>query len=273
MEEIKIKSKIKIRIHYSQFKMHRFYLPPAQCRPPLLELTGREAHHARDVLRLQPGDRAAVLDGAGRQFLCDVRDCGRHHVSLAVTGETAAAAPPARITLIQAVPKGKLLEAIIQKATELGVARVVPILSGRVALRLDAAGAKDKADKWRQCAIEAIKQCGQPWLPEVDEPLTLRALLAGGVSFDLALVGSLQGDGRHPRCWFQEYEVQHRRRPQSVAAWIGPEGDFTGEELDLIRATGARPIDLGPLVLRSETAALCALAVINYELNSPASCS
>jgi len=249
--------------------MHRFYLPPAQCRPPLLELTGREAHHARDVLRLQPGARVAVLDGAGRQFLCEVRDCDRHRVSLAVTGETAAPAPAARITLIQAVPKGKIFESILQKATELGVARVVPLLSERVALRLDAAGAKDKAEKWRQCAIEAIKQCGQPWLPEVEEPLSLRALPARGAAFDLALVGSLQGDGRHPRCWFQDYEAQHRRRPQSVGAWIGPEGDFTGEELDLIRATGARPIDLGPLVLRSETAALCTLAVIAYELQAP----
>jgi 16S rRNA (uracil1498-N3)-methyltransferase len=103
----------------------------------------------------------------------------------------------------------------------------------------------------------------------VEEPLSLVALLARGLSFDLALVGSLQGDGRHPRLYFQQYEAQHGRRPQSVAAWIGPEGDFTREEMELIRASGARPIDLGPLVLRSETAALCALALINYELQSP----
>ncbi|MGA2542200.1 MAG: RsmE family RNA methyltransferase [Verrucomicrobiota bacterium] len=250
-------------------KMHRFYLPAGQCRPPLLELTGREAHHARDVLRLEQGGRVTVLDGAGRQFLCEVRDWDRQRVRLAVTGTTTAAAPSTRITLIQAVPKGKLMESIIEKATELGVARVVPLLSERVATRLDGAAAKDKAEKWRQCAIEAIKQCGQPWLPEVEEPLALPALLAQGVSFDLALVGSLQGDGRHPRGYFQEYEAQHRRRPQSVGAWIGPEGDFSGEELRLIGASGARPIDLGPLVLRSETAAVCTLAVIAYELRAP----
>ncbi|MGD0410276.1 MAG: RsmE family RNA methyltransferase [Verrucomicrobiota bacterium] len=252
-------------------KMHRFYLPPAQCRPPLLELTGREAHHAREVLRLDRGARVTVLDGAGRQFLCQVRDWERHRVSLAVTSAAASAAPSARVTLIQAVPKGKLFESIIQKATELGVARLIPLLSERVATRLDGAPAGDKAGKWRQTAIEAIKQCGQPWLPEVEEPLALSALLARGLSFDLALVGSLQGDGRHPRLYFQQYQAQHRRPPQSVAAWIGPEGDFTGEELDLIRATGARPIDLGPLVLRSETAALCTLALINYELQAPPS--
>ena len=251
--------------------MHRFYLPPAQCRPPLLELTGREAHHAREVLRLDRGARVAVVDGAGRQFLCEVRDGDRHRVCLAVTSATASAAPSTRVTLIQAVPKGKVFEAIIQKATELGVARLFPLLSERVATRLDGAQARDKAEKWRQTAIEAIKQCGQPWLPEVEEPLSLKALLARDLSFDLALVGSLQGDGRHPRLYFQQYEAEHQSRPQSVAAWIGPEGDFTGEELDLIRATGARPIDLGPLVLRSETAALCTLAIINYELQAPLS--
>jgi 16S rRNA (uracil1498-N3)-methyltransferase len=248
--------------------MHRFYLAPAQCRPPLLQLTGGEAHHARDVLRVAKGDRVTVLDGAGRQFLCAARDFDRQSVSLDVIETSAAPAPSARVTLIQAVPKGRIIESIIQKAAELGAARVVPLLSERVAIRLSGGEAKDKAEKWRQCAIEAIKQCGQPWLPEVEEPLTLPALLAKGAAFDLALVGSLQGDGRHPRRYFEEYEAQQGRRPQTVGAWIGPEGDFTGGELDMIRAAGARPMDLGPLVLRSETAAICTLAVINYELRA-----
>jgi 16S rRNA (uracil1498-N3)-methyltransferase len=250
--------------------MHRFFLPPGQCHPPLLALTGGEAHHARDVLRLDRGAEVTVLDGAGRQFLCEVRDLDRQRVTLAVLSALSAPAPPARITLVQAIPKGKLLESIIQKATELGVARVIPLLSERVATRLEDGAAKDKAEKWRQAAVEAIKQCGQPWLPEVQEPLSLPALLACGEQFDLALVGSLQGDGRHPRQYFQEFEARHQRRPRSVAAWIGPEGDFTPAELDLIRSSGARPIHLGPLVLRSETAALCTLAVIGYELQAPA---
>jgi 16S rRNA (uracil1498-N3)-methyltransferase len=251
--------------------MHRFYLPPAQCRPPLLELTGGEAHHARDVLRLAKGERVTVLDGAGRQFLCEALDFDRQSVSLGVLETTTTSPPSVRVTLIQAVPRGKIMESIIQKAAELGAARVVPLLSERVAMRLSGGQARDKAEKWRQCAVEAIKQCGQPWLPEVEEPLTLPALLAKGASFDLALAGSLQGDGRHPRRYFEEYQAQHGRRPQTVGAWIGPEGDFTAGELDMIRAAGARPMDLGPLVLRSETAALCALAVIQYELRAPPS--
>ena len=176
--------------------MHHFYLPPAQCRPPLLQLTGGEAHHARDVLRLAQGDRVTVLDGAGRQFLCEALDFDRQSVSLGVLETTTTSAPSVRVTLIQAVPRGKIMESIIQKAAELGAARIVPLLSERVAIRLSGGEAKEKAEKWRQCAIEAIKQCGQPWLPEVEEPLALPVLLAKGASFDLALVGSLQGDGR-----------------------------------------------------------------------------
>ena len=91
-------------------------------------------------------------------------------------------------------------------------------------------------------------------------------MLAGGLQFELALVGSLQGDGRHARQYFDDFLAQHRRPPQAVAAWIGPEGDFSAEELDAIRASGARPITLGPLVLRSETAALYTLSIISHEI-------
>lgn len=131
---------------------------------------------------------------------------------------------------------------------------------------MDAEAAGDKAEKWRQTAIEAIKQCGQAWLPEVGAPVTLRALLAGGAKYELGVVGSLQGDGRQAGFYFEEFRSQHQRPPKSVCVWVGPEGDFAPWELDMIRAAGARPITMGPLVLRSETAALYALSVVNHEL-------
>jgi len=249
--------------------MHRFYLPPGQCHPPLLTLTGGEAHHARDVLRLGQGGQVTVLDGAGGQYLCAVNGLGPHEVALVVTRALAAPAPPARITLVQALPKGRLFESIIQKATELGAARIIPLLSERVTTRLDAAAARGKAEKWRQTAVEAIKQCGQPWLPEVVEPLSLPALLARGDKYDLALAGSLQGDGRHPRQYFEEFRSQHQRPPQTLCAWIGPEGDFTPDETEAIKSHGALPITLGRLVLRTETAAIYCLSILNYELQSP----
>jgi 16S rRNA (uracil1498-N3)-methyltransferase len=179
--------------------MHRFYLPPTQCQGDVLTLTGAEAHHALDVLRVKPGDSVTALDGAGREYSCEVRSRDRKTVTLAVSQTHSSPAPSCRVTLVQAVPKGKLLETIIQKATELGVFRIIPLLSERVATRLEDDSVKHKAEKWQHTAVEAIKQCGQRWLPQVEAPVNLPALLGRQEYFDLSLVGSLQSDARHPR--------------------------------------------------------------------------
>ncbi|MGP8201479.1 MAG: RsmE family RNA methyltransferase [Limisphaerales bacterium] len=248
--------------------MHRFYLPPPQCQGPALTLAGAEAHHAVDVLRIAVGEAVVVLDGAGREFSCTVRAVERKAVTLEVVQTHFSPAPSCRVTLVQAVPKGKLLETIIQKATELGAFRIIPLLSERVATRLDNEAARQKAEKWRQVAVEAIKQCGQRWLPQVEIPVTLPDLLARGEKFDLSLVGSLQADARHPREFLHSLQTT-KGQPASIRLWIGPEGDFTDSELSAIRDAGGRPISLGPLVLRSDTAALYALSIVSYELQAP----
>src|SRR5580658_31809 len=247
--------------------MRRFYLPPQECRSDHLVLTGPEAHHAADVLRVKPGDHVAVLDGAGGELACHVEAVTRKRVALEVQGRTTEPLPAWQITLAQAIPKGKLLETIIQKATELGVWRIVPLLSLRVTTHLEGDSIEHKAEKWRQTAVEAIKQCGQRWLPQVDPATTLPALLARRDKFDLTLVASLQDDRRHLRDYFHA----GGRRPEVICLWIGPEGDFAPEEMESIKGAGALPITLGPLILRSETAALCALSILNYELSAPAS--
>src|SRR5580700_7498786 len=172
--------------------MRRFYLPPQECRADHLDLTGSEAHHAADVLRVKAGDNVIVLDGAGSELACRVESVTRKKVSLEVQGRTTDLPPPWQITLVQAIPKGKILEAIIQKATELGVWRIVPLLSQRVTTHLEGDSIEHKAEKWRQAAVEAIKQCGQRWLPQVDPPVTLPTWLARRDKFDLTLVASLQ---------------------------------------------------------------------------------
>jgi len=242
--------------------MHRFYLPPQECRGDLAALAGSQAHHAAGVLRLKTGESVIVLDGAGGELLCRVGVVTRKKVALEIQRRASEPPPSCRITLAQAVPKGRLLEAIIQKATELGVWRVIPLLSERVATRLEGEAAGHKAEKWQQTAVEAIKQCGQRWLPQVEPPMPLPAWLARGEKFDLTLVGSLQDDRRPLRSWFPDAA----RPPQTVCVWIGPEGDFSPAEMEAIKAAGARPVTLGPLILRCETAAVCALSILNYEL-------
>jgi 16S rRNA (uracil1498-N3)-methyltransferase len=246
--------------------MHRFYLPPENCRTGPLRLDGREAHHALHVLRLKCGDRVTVLDGAGNEFLCAVENTAKDALSLTVQEKKSTPPPPCPVTLLVAIPKGKIMDGIIQKAVELGAHRIVPLLTERVVTQLDGDSAEGKREKWQTVAIEAIKQCGAPWLPKVETPQTISAYLARSKMVELSLVGSLQTERRHPHEWLEQFQRQNGRLPHSVGVWIGPEGDFTLEELKKIEATGVKPITLGALTLRVETAVIYCLSFFNYEL-------
>ena len=248
--------------------MHRFFLPPENCRGNSLRLDGRESHHALHVLRLKRGECVTVLDGAGGEFFCDVETADKNSLTLAVREKKFSAENPCPISLFVAVPKGKIIEGIIQKAVELGAARIVPLLTERVITQLDDDGAEAKREKWQHVAIEAVKQCGAVWLPQVAAPVALKDFLAAKNLPELTLLGSLQTARRHPREIFSEFRAQHGRLPKNVGVWIGPEGDFTLAELQAITADGAQPITLGDLTLRVETAAIYCLSILNYERQS-----
>jgi len=248
--------------------MHRFYLPPERCAGAALRLDGREAHHALHVLRLKRGELITVLDGVGNEFLCAVETSSRNAVTLSVSLKNFTPPLPYSITLLQAVPKGKIIESIIQKAVELGARRIVPLLTEHVVTHLGEKDRANKRDKWQQVAVETIKQCGAAWLPKIEIPVTPAQFLTRKEKFDLSLVGSLQSDRCHPRECLGEFQAKHGCLPQSVGVWIGPEGDFTLDELKAIQASGALPISLGRLVLRVETAAIYCLSILNYELQA-----
>jgi len=162
------------------------------------------------------------------------------------------------------------MELIVQKAVEIGAAEIAPIISDRTVVQVDFESAAQKQTKWRQIAIEAAKQCGQNWLPRVRAPRKLPeffdAVEKDNARFDLRLIGSLQPDAQHLKKILADYSSQHEHRPQSVLMLIGPEGDFTPAELALARRHGCRPITLGPIILRVETAAIYCLSVLSYEL-------
>jgi 16S rRNA (uracil1498-N3)-methyltransferase len=252
--------------------MHRFYLAPGDSVGENLTLAGSEAHHAVHVLRLRRGEQLILLDGAGVERICEVTQTAKSGINLHVLQKRNIPPLPYQLTLVQAIPKGKLLESTIQKATELGVSRVVPLLTERVVTHLEGADVLQKARKWQGVALEAIKQCGSAWLPQVDAPLNIPQFLQQQNKFELNLVGSLQPGSIHPRVHLSEFQQIHQRHPSSVCVWIGPEGDFTSEELAAIQSAGALPITLGRLVLRTETAALYCLSFLAYELQSPLPC-
>jgi 16S rRNA (uracil1498-N3)-methyltransferase len=117
--------------------------------------------------------------------------------------------------------------------------------------------------------IEAIKQCGSPWMPHIDPPQSPQKFLSGNDRFELSLLASLQPDARHPREYIRNYVADNGKAPKSICVWVGPEGDYTPAEINAIRQAGALPITLGQLILRSETAAIYCLSILNYELQAP----
>ena len=242
--------------------MHRFYLAPENWNPDALVLTGTEAHHCRNVLRLEAGDKVVVFDGRGRELTGEITSSDSSVIRLRKLHE--AQTPPLRcqITLAQAIPKGKNMDLIVQKAVEIGAAEIAPVISDRTVVRLDEENAASKQSKWQTVAIEAAKQCGQNWLPRVHVPQTMSQFFQHGRRFDLQLIGSLQSDAVH----LKKILAEHPDRPKSVLMLVGPEGDFTPAELALARSHGCRPITLGPIILRVETASIYCLSILSYEL-------
>ena len=260
--------------------MHRFYISPENWNPNVLSLSGAEAHHARDVLRMKRGDRAVLFNGRGREITAEIVDLGGDEVRLRKLHETETPPLRGRITLGQAIPKGKNMDLIVQKAVEIGAAEIAPLISERTIVDLGPKEAEQKKAKWQQVAIEAAKQCGQNWLPTVHAPRKLKDFFDGATGlrpvqtshsdvatgFDLRLIGSLQPDAIHLKKILSDYIDQHRERPQNVLMMVGPEGDFTPAELALAKTHGCLPITLGPIILRVETAAIYCLSVLSYEL-------
>lgn len=247
--------------------MHRFYIPAEQWNPDALELRGPEAHHARDVLRLKNGARVALFNGRGHEMTAEITALERNHISLRKLQESRTPPLPCRITLAQAIPKGKNMDLIVQKAVEIGAAEIVPLISERTVVHLEGDDPAQKQAKWQNIAIEAAKQCGQNWLAEVRTPQKPRDFFQHSpISADLKLIGSLQSDARHLKTLLADYEREHAQRPRSVLICVGPEGDFTPAELNLARGYGCQPLTLGPIILRVETAAIYCLSVLSYEL-------
>ncbi len=251
----------------------RFYIQPANWNLDHLALDADEAHHCTDVLRMKAGDRATVFDGRGHEATVEITPSAKDRITLKVLQHAKTAPLGSHIALGQAMPKGKNMDLIIEKATELGAAEIVPLLSDRTVVRLGADEAKEKREKWQRVAIEACKQCGQNWLPDVTLPVAPKAFFDSRPKFDLLLIASLQPGAKHLKEVLHEIAgegaLARMKRPRRVLVLVGPEGDFTPAEISLAIGAGCRPITLGPIILRTETAAIYCMSVLSHELHAP----
>jgi 16S rRNA (uracil1498-N3)-methyltransferase len=248
--------------------MHRFFISPENWNPSALTLSGSEAHHARNVLRMRVGEKLVLFNGRGHEITAEIVDLGGDEIEMKKLHQAETPPLQCRIVLGQAVPKGKNMDLIVQKAVEIGAAEIAPIVSDRTIVQIDSESAVQKQSKWQQIAVEAAKQCGQNWVPHVHEPKKLSELFSAATdeSYDLQLIGSLQPGAQHLKKVLTDYSGEHQHRPRSVLMLVGPEGDFTPAELALARRNGCHPITLGPIILRVETAAIYCLSILSYEL-------
>ncbi len=238
--------------------MARFLLSaPDWLTEPAL-LTGDEARHLGQVLRLGPGARVTVFDGCGRRAAAEVLGVARDRVTLRLGAVEQV--PPLRpaITLVQAIPKGKHMDIIVQKAVELGVAAIQPLVTSRTVVH----PGEGKSDKWRRIALEACKQCGQDTLPRLADPQPFARWIASQAAApcDLRIIASLAEGARPLREILRAHPAV-----TAVTLLVGPEGDFSAEETTAALAAGFLPASLGEIVLRVETAALFGLAALRYE--------
>jgi len=245
--------------------MRRFFVPREISRGDVFELPEREARHATQVIRLAAGDGLTVLDGAGGVMDCIVEAATKKALRVAVKARQHRAPLPCSLTLVQAITKGPAFENIVQKATELGAARIIPLLSERVVANVAEKDAAAKVEKWNQISVESIKQCGSPWLPAIDVPVSFAKFIQHVPQVDLMVAASLENGSRSLR----EVLSGKHAQPRNALVWIGPEGDFTPNEYSAITKAGAEPVTLGPLVLRADTAAVAMLSILNYELQHP----
>ncbi|MES2439674.1 MAG: 16S rRNA (uracil(1498)-N(3))-methyltransferase [Verrucomicrobiota bacterium] len=239
--------------------MARFYLPPLDwLTEPVL--TGDEARHLSQVLRMKPGESVIVFDGRGRRASAEILSVSRDRVPLKLGEILPSRAPLPAITLAQAVPKGKNMDLIVQKSVELGIAAIQPLVTRYTVVQ----PGDGKSEKWRRNALEACKQCGQDTLPEIAEPLAFDRWIGGQAqAAGLKLIASL-APGALP---FRQVLRNHPGTTQATLL-VGPEGDFSQEETTSALAAGFLPISLGAIVLRVETATIFCLSALRYEFDS-----
>ncbi len=247
----------------------RAYAPAATADAATLRLEADESHHLVVVNRCSRGDPVVAFDGRGREWTCECTDPAKSATTLRVLQTRLAPPRPHEITLAQALPKGATMDEIVRQATEVGAAQIVPLLSERTQVHLDGDRAEKKVEKWRVTAIEAAKQCGNPWLPAITSIQPLAAFVGAAQGYDLMLIASLHAGTTTLKKALAHYAAKHSNAaPRKVLWLVGPEGDFSPTEMTAAVMAGFQPITLGPLVLRSDTAALYALSILSHELGS-----
>ncbi len=239
--------------------MPHFYVQQKDITAEHIFIKGREARHAFLSLRLKPEDEVIVFDGSGKQYQVVVQSLNTRSGIMKIKNTRSVKREKLRVVLAAAIPKKSKFDDLVDKATQLGVSGIIPMTTERTIVRMNLEKAQEKRKRWQRIIIEAAKQSGRVYLPEVEPVQDFPAVLKKVDEFDLALIASLGKDSR---------SLKSIVRPSGfkrVIVFVGPEGDFSEQELAIAKKSGCLSVSLGKAVLRCDTAVSAILAILNHE--------
>lgn len=245
-------------------RVYRFYISEDQIQEDEIRIEGSDVNHIRNVLRLETGDWVVACDGMDRDYVSRIYEIEKDVVILHVEKvQPTGTELPTRITLFQGVPKKDKMEFIIQKAVELGVYQIVPVMMKRCVVKLgDEKKIKKKQERWQSIAEAAAKQCDRGIIPMVKEPVTMEEAIDIAKELDYNMIPYELQDGIDD----SREIVAHACGQESVGIFIGPEGGFEADEIEQAVACGMEAITLGKRILRTETAGMALLSILMFQM-------
>lgn len=237
--------------------MHRFFCPSQNISSHKVIIQDpTQIHHIRDVLRLKAGDEVIVFDGRANEYVVDIEKLMPQKIIFKIKKKTKALSTKSpTITVACAIPKRTKMDDIVDKLTQLGVERIIPLLTERVIVRLDSHKKTLCQQRWKRISLSAVQQSQRRTIPVIDSIRDIGEVLSASGNFDLKLIPTLLGERKRLP------EILSNVKPKNILVLIGPEGDFTPQEVALAKQRGCMTVDLGDLVLRVDTAAI---AVASY---------
>ena len=244
--------------------MYHFFVEPHQIGAEEIRIEGADVNHIRNVLRMKPGEEILISSREGGDYFCRVEELEPEYVSAKILEEWENKELPARIHLFQGLPKGDKMELIIQKAVELGAAGVIPVATRNAVVKLDAKKAEAKIRRWQAIAESAAKQSKRSYIPQVGPVMSLKEAFSyiEEQKFDLRMIPYELEKGMDGT----KTVLEALAPGQQVAVFIGPEGGFDEEEIQLALKMGVKPVSLGKRILRTETAGPAILALLMMKL-------
>ena len=243
--------------------MPRFFVGTDQISDKNIVITGTDVNHIRNVLRMAPGEEVTVSDGQGMDYFCKIAELTKEEVRLDIIDSWHSFVElPAKIYLFQGLPKSDKMEMIIQKAVELGVYEVIPVSTARAVVKLDAKKEASKQKRWQTIAESAAKQSKRMVIPEIHSVMKFSEAVNYAEELDIRFIPyELAENMAHTKKLFEQIEPG-----QSIGIFIGPEGGFTPEEIELAMNQQVQPITLGKRILRTETAGMTVLSILMFLL-------